>query len=204
MGPINHRFDVTLGPSLIVHDPASNDCAAVHSRCPSQSARDEGGCVCRVKKAAPGSAVFETVSDVEFTGRVTERAGGKVYLTLSDIFGASFMRDGRPLLQLLQEKRTFVYANKFDPFDHVYSCCILQGVTATSGIVAYLDAEGLPGALTFGVRDLKVQALISICYVLLLSAAPTCSPAKSFESHGRRCRGRYAGFGRHTSCMTTQ
>ena len=62
----------------------------------------------RVKKAAPGSAVFETVSEATFSGRVTERAGGK-------------------------------------------------GVTATSGIVAYLDGEGLPGALTFGVRDLKVR-----------------------------------------------
>ena len=74
------------------------------------SASDSCICICRVKKAAPGSAVFETVSEAQFSGRVTERAGGK-------------------------------------------------GVTATSGIVAYLDAEGLPGALTFGVRDLKVQAL---------------------------------------------
>ena len=62
-----------------------------------------------MKKAPHGSAVFETVSEARFTGRVTEKAGGK-------------------------------------------------GVTATSGIVAYIDAEGLPAALTFGVRDLKVSA----------------------------------------------
>ncbi len=62
----------------------------------------------RVKKAPPGSAVFETVSEATFSGRVTDKASGK-------------------------------------------------GVTATSGVIAYADADGAPAAITFGVRDLKVR-----------------------------------------------
>ena len=32
-----------------------------------------------------------------------------------------------------------------------------KGVTATSGVIAYADADGAPAAITFGVRDLKVR-----------------------------------------------
>lgn len=64
----------------------------------------------RVAKTAKGAAVFETVSEREYEGRVTARALGK-------------------------------------------------GVTATSGLLHYVDDAGLPATITFGLRDLQVLAL---------------------------------------------
>lgn len=70
---------------------------------------------CRVTKAAKGAAVFETVSEREYEGRVTARAQGK-------------------------------------------------GVSATSGLLAYLDEGGLPATITFGQSDLQVHICANASY----------------------------------------